>query len=193
MVSIEKKNEIYLRVGAEMHIHHELSEYFSFEVPEAKYLQKRKRYRRWDGKIRLYSPGTGELYVGLYPYLTEWLQKMGYDYKVEDSEYGDPDEFDASISQETVKSFVRSLGLPFKARDYQLGAIYSALRNHRRLLLSPTGSGKSLIIYVLVRWYLKREKQILIVVPSISLVEQLYKDFKTYRCCLLYTSDAADE
>ena len=70
MVSIEKKNEIYLRVGAEMHIHHELSEYFSFEVPEAKYLQKRKRYRRWDGKIRLYSPGTGELYVGLYPYLT---------------------------------------------------------------------------------------------------------------------------
>ena len=181
MVSIEKKNEIYLRVGAEMHIHHELSEYFCFEVPEAKYLQKRKRYRRWDGKIRLYSPGTGELYVGLYPYLIEWLQKMGYDYKIEDSEYGDPDEFDANISQETVKSFVRSLGLPFKARDYQLAAIYSALRNHRRLLLSPTGSGKSLIIYVLVRWYLKREKQILIVVPSISLVEQLYKDFKTYR------------
>ena len=77
MVSIEKKNEIYLRVGAEMHIHHELSEYFCFEVPEAKYLQKRKRYRRWDGKIRLYNIVTGEVYMGLLPYIEEYLKNYG--------------------------------------------------------------------------------------------------------------------
>lgn len=181
MTIIEKKNEVYLRIRTELHIHQELAEYFSFEVPEAKFLQKQRRYKRWDGRIRLYSPGTGELHVGLFHYLTEWLQQNNYDYTVEDSKYyGTPGEEDVGVSPEAVAGFVRSLGVPFKARDYQLQSIYRALRHHRRLLLSPTGSGKSFIIYCLVRWHLQRNREILIVVPTTSLVEQLYKDFEDY-------------
>jgi superfamily II DNA or RNA helicase len=53
----------------------------------------------------------------------------------------------------------------------------------RSLLISPTGSGKSLIIYMLLRWYLDHhadDKLVLIVVPTTGLVEQMKKDFIDY-------------
>ena len=51
--------------------------------------------------------------------------------------------------------------------------------------LSPTGSGKSLIIYLILIYNLlnlkdKKSDKILIIVPTTSLVEQLFKDFKEY-------------
>ena len=71
-IVIKKKNEVYVTIAGAPHIHHELSDYFSFEVPEAKFLKRNPRYKYWDGMIRLYSPGTGELYGGLLDYLNEW-------------------------------------------------------------------------------------------------------------------------
>ena len=180
MTTITKKNEVFLKVEAEPHLHKELSEHFQFEVPGAKYMPAVKR-RYWDGKIRLYSPGTGEIYVGLYDYLTDYLEKRGYEYSiVEDKYFGRPNEVEEYVTPEGTAAFIRALRIPFKARDYQLKGIYSALKFRRKLLLSPTGSGKSLIIYALVRWHLLKDRQILIIVPTVSLVEQLYKDFQDY-------------
>ena len=180
MITIVKKNEVFLKVEGEQHIHKELSEHFQFEVPGAKFMpQYRKKV--WDGKIRLYSPGTGEIYVGLYDYLLEYLDQKGYEYAIQDSKFfGLPNEEEEYVSPESVASFVRSLGLPFKIRDYQLKALFTAIKQRRKLLLSPTGSGKSLIIYGLVRWHLKAEREILIIVPTVSLVSQLTQDFKDY-------------
>ena len=49
------------------------------------------------------------------------------------------------------------------------------------LLLSPTASGKSLIIYVILRWLQESDyKRGLLIVPTTSLVEQMYKDFEDY-------------
>lgn len=181
MIVITKKNEVFLRLEAEPSVHQELSDYFTFEVPNAKFLQRQRRYKYWDGKIRLYSPGNGELYVGLFDYLTEWLDKKGYKYEVRDSKYyGIPADEEEFVTPESITSFVRSLGLPFKARSYQLRGLYTAIKHHRRLLLSPTGSGKSFIIYCLIRWHLKHNREILLVVPNTSLVEQMYKDFEQY-------------
>ena len=180
MTTIIKKNEVFLKVEAEPHLHKELSEHFQFEVPGAKYMPAVKR-RYWDGKIRLYSPGTGEIYCGLYDYLTDYLEEKGYDYDViEDKYFGRPNEVEEYVTPEGTAAFVRALRLPFKARDYQLKGIYSAIKFRRKLLLSPTGSGKSLIIYALVRWHLLKKREILIIVPTVSLVEQLYKDFQDY-------------
>ena len=180
MTTIIKKNEVFLKVEAEAHLHKELSEHFQFEVPGAKYMPAVKR-RYWDGKIRLYSPGTGEIYCGLYDYLTDFLEQRGYDYEVlEDKYFGRPNEVEEYVTPEGTAAFVRALRLPFKARDYQLKGIYSAIKFRRKLLLSPTGSGKSLIIYALVRWHLLKKREILIIVPTVSLVEQLYKDFIEY-------------
>jgi superfamily II DNA or RNA helicase len=180
MITIEKKNEVFLKVDGEQHLHKELSEHFSFEVPGAKFMPQYKS-RVWDGKIRLYSPGTGEIYVGLFDYLCEYLEEKGYEYSIKLNKfYGIPNEEEDFVTPEGTASFIRSLGLPFKIRDYQLKAVYEALKHRRKLLLSPTGSGKSLIIYSLVRWHLKQDRQILIIVPTTSLVSQLTQDFKDY-------------
>ena len=180
-LKIAKKNEVYLKVEAPDHVKYELADFFTFEVESAKFMQKTKRYRGWDGKIRLFSPATGELYCGLVDYLTDWAKKNKYEYEIEENEfYGSPDDFNELITPEGVAGFVKALHLPVKVRDYQYQAIYECLRYNRRLLLSPTASGKSLMIYALVRYYTNLSRNVLIVVPTTSLVEQMYKDFESY-------------
>ena len=143
--------------------------------------KRNNRYKKWDGKIRLYSPGTGEIYVGLVDYLTDWCVEKGYSFNYEDCEYfGHPREENQLITPEGVVGFVKALNLPVKARDYQLLGIYEALRYNRRLLLSPTASGKSLMIYAITRFHVNVNRRVLIVVPTTSLVEQMYKDFEEY-------------
>jgi superfamily II DNA or RNA helicase len=58
--------------------------------------------------------------------------------------------------------------------------VHDALRHNRKLLLSPTASGKSLMIYAITRYHVENNRRILIVVPTTSLVEQMYKDFEDY-------------
>ena len=178
-LSIEKKNEVYLRVKAEPHVYQELSEEFTFEVPGAKFMpQYRNKY--WDGKIRLFSTATGEIYVGLLDKLISFCKRYNYDYKFVDNKFfGTPFEVNEQISKEGVKDYVRSISV-HEPRQYQIEGIYDALRHNRRLLISPTASGKSLMIYSLARYYTEQNKNILVVVPTTSLVEQMY--------CLLYTS-----
>ena len=89
-IVIKKKNEVYLQVTCEPHIKYELSEYFTFDVPNAKFMPQFKN-KTWDGKIRLFSPHGGELYVGLLSHLTMWADEMGYSYTSEYNQYyGEP-------------------------------------------------------------------------------------------------------
>ena len=179
-VFIQKKNEVYLTVECEPHVGHELADQFTFEVPQAKFMSAYKK-RYWDGKIKLFSPGTGEIYVGLLPYITSFCEEKGYEVILKDNEfYGLPSTVDEFITPEGIGEYVKSLHLPHKVRDYQYKGIYEALRNKRKLLLSPTGSGKSLMIYALTRFWAAKKLQTLIVVPTTSLVEQMSKDFQDY-------------
>lgn len=179
-VIIQKKNEVYLTVECEPHIKYELSEYFTFEVPGAKFMPQYKN-KLWDGKIKLFSPYEGTIYVGLYDYLTEWLCVRGYTYLDKDNKfYGMPKDSNQQITPEGLVDYVKSLNIPFKVRDYQYKAIYEALKNNRKLLLSPTASGKSLMIYCIMRYYIDRNLNVLIITPTTSLVEQLSKDFQDY-------------
>ena len=179
-VFIQKKNEVYLTVECEPHVGHELADQFTFEVPQAKFMSAYKK-RYWDGKIKLFSPGTGEIYVGLLPYITSFCEEKGYEVILKDNEfYGLPSTVDEFITPEGIGEYIKSLNLPHKVRDYQYKGIYEALRNKRKLLLSPTGSGKSLMIYALTRFWAAKKLQTLIVVPTTSLVEQMSKDFQDY-------------
>ena len=122
-LSIKKKNEVYLKVEAEPHLHKEAAEYFSFDVESAKYMQRKNRYRGWDGKVHLYSPATGEIYCGLVDYLTDWAQEKGYTYQFQESEnFGHPIDQNNLVTPESVVGFVKALGIPVKARDYQYSA-----------------------------------------------------------------------
>ena len=178
-LEIEKKNEVFLRIQAEPHIYQELSDHFTFEVPGAKFMPQ-YRNKHWDGKIRLFSTATGEIYVGLLDKITSFCKNYGYDYKFLDNKYfGTPFEVDEMISMAGVKDYMTAISR-HTPREYQIEGVYDALRHQRRLLVSPTASGKSLMIYSLVRYYKDKGQKSLVVVPTTSLVEQMYKDFEDY-------------
>jgi len=126
----------------------------------------------------LFSYQTGQIYVGLYPYILKWCEDN--DVQVVDGSKI----IDTKVDEKKVDQFIQALKIPFKVRDYQKEAFIYAVRKNRALLLSPTASGKSLIVYLLVRFNILRlkekNKKILIIVPTTSLVEQLFKDFKDY-------------
>ena len=178
-IIIKKKNEVYVTVKAEPHINQELSDLFTFDVPGAKFMpQYRSKY--WDGKIRLYSPATGEIYGGLVDKIVSWAKKSEYSLEFENNQfYGAPFEENEIISREGVKQYMTRIS-KHKPRNYQIDAVYDALRYNRKLLISPTASGKSLMIYSVVRYYAEKNKKILLVVPTTSLVEQMFKDFQDY-------------
>jgi len=177
---ISKKNEVYLSLSdLQPSESRELFEYFTFEVPGARFMPMYKN-RIWDGKIRLFSPGTGEIYVGLLEYVKRYCDKRNISYILEKGVENGRD-----VSSEVVSGFVRSLkpkskGKSLKIRDYQIQAVQHAISRNRSLIVSPTASGKSLVIYSLVRYYQMAGEQILILVPTTSLVEQMYTDFQDY-------------
>jgi len=176
---ISKKNEVLLRVQAEPHVYYELADQFTFDVPGAKFSPAYKK-KFWDGKIRLFNTQTGEIYVGLLDRIVQFSKDHGYTYEfVDNKHYGTPFEVNEMISKAGVKDYMTAIS-KHKPRDYQVEGVYDALRHNRKLLISPTASGKSLMIYSIVRYFVELKKSTLIVVPTTSLVEQMYKDFADY-------------
>lgn len=178
-IILEKKNEVYLRAVCDPSIAQEISDHFTFDVPGAKF-HPLYRNKMWDGKVRLYSMFTKELYIGLKSYLEHFCEVNEYVIS-----YDGYKETADSADYETVKKFCEGLNLtskdkPIEIRDYQIDAVHKAINDGRRLLLSPTGSGKSLIIYCLLRWHQQFDRRQLILVPTTSLVEQMYSDFQDY-------------
>jgi superfamily II DNA or RNA helicase len=168
MIQIEKFNETYIKVHCEDSIAQELSNYFTFEVPGARFIPS-VRNKKWDGKIRLFNSGTHHIYAGLIEYVEDFAKQNSY-----------PCERITDFSDEvidTVADIVGSFSLTKEPRDYQLAAFAHAIRKRRSLLLSPTASGKSLIIYMLCRYY---NVNTLLIVPTTSLVHQMYSDFEEY-------------
>lgn len=182
VIVVGKLNETFLQLSCERHIAYELNEYFSFKVPNAQFHPK-VRAKMWDGKIRLFNIQTGQLYLGLLPYLKEWAVKHDYKIQTDIVEVKHLKEGDV----EKIKAFFDSLNLhcknkPITPRDYQIASFMECVKSDRSLLLSPTSSGKSLVIYSLIRWYqrfLDKDKM-LIVVPTTNLVTQMYGDFGDY-------------
>lgn len=177
-LTITKKDEVYLNVECDPSIAQELNDYFTFDVPGARFMPT-YRAKLWDGKARLFNMWTKELYVGLLPYLREFSQRGDYEMDVQIERIGDPIKYEELVEYADSLN-LHSQGNPIEARDYQLDAVKYAIRIGRTLLLSPTASGKSLIIYLLMRYHQKFERKQLIIVPTTSLVEQMYKDFQDY-------------
>ena len=173
-------------VDCNQHQLQELRDYFSFYVPGHKFMPAFKS-RKWDGKIKLFNQITRELNAGLYEHLKKFCSDRMYPLQLQETAYGHPAQTNHVAHQNLIK-FQSELDLPFDLRDYQYDAVTHGIEKKRAVLLSPTGSGKSFIIYNLLRWYLdcvtnfvdNFDKQVLIVVPTTSLVEQMYKDFEDY-------------
>lgn len=181
LIKIKKKNEAFLEIITEPSIEHELAEHFCFFVPGYKFMPAYKN-RMWDGKIRLYDLRKKTLYTGLFQYIKEFADARQYDIELDNGTYGMPGaknliDIPALLNELTLTAG----GNKITPRDYQLEALEHALSNSQSLLLSPTASGKSLIIYMAIRFFLEASDQsILLIVPTTSLVEQMYSDFADY-------------
>ena len=168
-----------LEIKCDESIAGDLSDYFSFFVPGYKYMPAFKK-KVWDGKIKLFNRITGELSAGLYVYLIKFAAERQYSVDTQESDYGLP------VSPEPPQSLPDLLAdeaLPFQPRDYQVDSVETALTRTRAILLSPTGSGKSFIMYLIMMYYLEHISEhdnVLIIVPTTSLVEQLHSDFDSY-------------
>ena len=173
-IIIKNLNEAYVSIICNDGVAYELRETFTFQVPGYQFTPQ-YRARLWDGRIRLFDIRTKQLYRGLVPYIAKFCEERNYEWEYENESY------DEEFSLAEAKEYVDKLRPKHAPRDYQLDAFVHAIRTRRSLLLSPTASGKSLIIYLLARFLQhKGLKKGLIVVPTVSLVEQLTSDFKDY-------------
>ena len=179
LVTVSKVDECFLKVNCDKGLARDLYDFFSFTVPGAKFMPSYKN-KWWDGKVRLFSLKTQKIYIGLLPYIDEFCRERGFDFEGVEDVIG---------HKHKLKNWnVEDLNLPFAPRDYQLEAFKETVKYGRQLLLSPTASGKSLIIYMIARYY---NMKTIIIVPTTSLVEQMTKDFQEYgydkQVCKIYS------
>jgi superfamily II DNA or RNA helicase len=181
-IVVKKVNESVLKIGSDDHgILMEACEHFTFMAEGYKFMPA-YRNKIWDGKVRLLDARNHTLPYGLLLELIKFANSRKYTVAI-----------DVDIAQrvptnkEHLVDYIKTLTITdsnnniIAPRDYQVSAFAHALSEGRSLVISPTGSGKSLIIYMMVRWFLDHhDEKILIVVPTTSLVEQMSKDFADY-------------
>jgi len=175
MIKVTKKDDVHILVDTDESISQEICDYFTFEIPGAKFMPLYRK-RLWDGKARLFNIYKKELYVGLLPYLKIFAETLEYDIEVDMPNIGE----EIDIERFTNELRLQANGKDIEIRDYQKEAVTQAITTGRTLLLSPTASGKSLIIYSLIRYHQIKGRKQLIIVPTTSLVEQMYGDFADY-------------
>ncbi len=181
MITIIDINSVYIKIDCERSVAKEISDFFTFKVPNYQFTPA-FRNKLWNGEIHLFNIINGYLYKGLLNHFLSFASDRSY--KVEYF----PKDTICSLTDEEINDFIKSIpvqsgGKPIELYDHQIHAIRQSIKNKRLLLLSPTGSGKSLIIYYLVRYLLNtlpQEKKILLVVPTTGLVVQMLNDFKDY-------------
>lgn len=189
-IIIKKLDDVHVRIICDNSIAYELSDFFAFKAPNF-WFHPLFKSKVWDGTIRLFSVYSKKLYIGLIPYLENFTKARNYELIIDPALLKNESDI---ISPKEIKKCVDNLNIhvldkvseeytPINARDYQLWSIWWAIKNDRGIIISPTSSGKSFMIYCLVRYYqniIKKDKKILIIVPTIGLVTQMFNDFEEY-------------
>lgn len=181
-VKIIKKDETHIILSGEESVLYEIRDLFTFYAEGYKFHPKYKA-KLWDGKImllRLSSKNRGEIYHGLLHDIITFCENRGYSYELDKSLL----EIN-KLSTEEIKKFLEYIKPSFKGeiidpRDYQIKGFVDSICNKRNLNLSVTSSGKSFIIYMIIRYLNKKGLKGLIITPNVSLVHQLYSDFEEY-------------
>lgn len=172
-IVIKNVNETFIRVDCSESIAMELFDSFSFRPPGFQFVPAYKQ-KLWNGYIHLFQIKNKQILRGLAPQVMKWCEERGYEYEYEDEAY------DTDFSLEEANQFVEVLNPKHPPRDYQLNSFVHAIRSKRRIVLSPTGSGKSLLLYLISMYLLRHGKRGLLIVPRAALVEQMFSDFQDY-------------
>jgi superfamily II DNA or RNA helicase len=181
MIEFLQYNESNLKIicpdfGAEQ----DISEFFTFFADGYKF-QPKFRSGQWDGKIRLFNSRSKTLPKGLLKIAIEFCKDREYDFSI------DPQlNPNSNIQPQKIIEFIKSIpvtsnGKSIEVRDYQQEAILKSFHTYRNILISPTSSGKSLMLYYKIRYHIDvLNHNVIIVVPTTQLVEQMLSDFEDY-------------
>jgi superfamily II DNA or RNA helicase len=172
-VTIRSINSVLDHYRCDPDVAAEMADHFSYETPGAQFSPAYKR-GHWDGRLRLFKQGT--LPAGLRDSAIGWLKDNGHTVREIDHRMS------GSTLREDVTAFMDRIGVPakFERRDHQVLPIAKAINTGRRLFLSPTSSGKSLVIYTLCRWF--GHTRTLVLVPTLGLLKQMPADMISYGC-----------
>lgn len=184
-ILINFDNDVHARIACKTEsVGRELVDFFTFSVPNARFVPA-FRHKVWDGKIRLYNMYNQMLYVGLLPHVLKFAHERGYSVTMNErfTNANKP-----HVQQPEVAKYIESLNIhsgttKLTALPHQIEGVMHAINYPRCLLVSPTASGKSFIIYTLLRHYqqqIPQTKKLLVIVPTIGLVNQLKGDFADY-------------
>lgn len=174
-IILHKINETFTAVNTSESIEEEIWDRFSFMANNYQFSPAFKA-RFWDGKIHLYDKRSHIIYTGLVPRLLSYANREEYSNSLENFTKSDDSLLD-------IDSFMQSLNLPFELHDYQDLTIRKFAKQKRGVVVSPTSSGKSAIVYGITRYFTeswKHKKKFLVIVPTISLVSQISQDFVDY-------------
>lgn len=142
-----------------------LSDKWAFPVQGYQFTPAYRR-RGWDGKKRFVTP-AGRFKTGLLPAILEDLAKINCTPEVE-REY-------PAVSAKTFLTSIKE----FKLFDYQEKAVGDAIKSERALILSPTGSGKTLILASLLTAF--PDKKVVVLFDERSILTQTF-DYLTKKC-----------
>ena len=171
-IRLTQIDQVFFRVEAEPSILAEMSDTFTFKVPNAHFMPAYKN-KMWDGNIRMLNRINNTIYCGLIKHIEKFAADSEYEI-----EYN---WLTAKIDDNDLKEYIQSLQLPFEVRDYQFNCVKRGLEHRRALFVSPTASGKSLILYLLTKHFIDKDsRKALIIVPTLNLISQMTTDFITY-------------
>jgi superfamily II DNA or RNA helicase len=171
-INLTQIDQVFFRVEAEPSILAEMSDAFTFKVPNAHFMPTYKM-KIWDGRIRFLNRINNTIYCGLIKHIEKFANDREYTI-----EYN---WLTTKIDDNDLKEYIQSLQLPFELRDYQFNCFKRGLEQRKTLFISPTASGKSSVIYLLTKHFIDKDsRKALVIVPTLNLISQMTNDFITY-------------
>ena len=181
MITITDKNKSFIEIQFDEYSQENdfatIYDHFSIKIPGAEFSASYKMGFS-DGEHHFVKMSKKEdcceLLIGLKQKLIECCKINNIDYIDKTSVK------DNNITRKEVEEFIDKLDLKFTPYKHQIDGVYNILKYESGIMLSATGSGKSLIIYCVIRYLIHQNKKGIIIVPSINLVNQLFSDFNEY-------------
>lgn len=153
-----------------------LYNYMSLYAPNFKFMPKYKA-GLWDGKIH-FMERNGKFPLGLSRYIYRFVQQDGLEIII-DEDITSKLEITQEQLFETSDNWLADGWIP---KEHQYEGALKSLIYKRGIIEHATSSGKSLTIALICMYALKNNicEKILIIVPSVGLVEQMTSDFLDY-------------
>ena len=178
-IIVRKIDNVYFKIECDFSQALELKEYLSCYAVNFQYHPKFKN-RLWNGKVYFFSNKDYLLPIGLLPNLFRFSKKFDYKIKLD----LDINSLSNQYSDELIEKFCDQIKEDYKTKyelyDYQQEALIKCIKNKRGIAQIATGGGKSLIQFYLMQFLRSKNKKIMMIVPTVSLVNQMYSDFMDY-------------